>query len=65
MGGRWHSGIQQRVGLDEEQDVVRQVLRGGEQGSCTHTCTGPGPGGHMGGATLGQRPDGPSPLHPT
>lgn len=47
-GGRWHSGVQQWVSLDEGQDIVREISGRGEQGSYTHSCTGSWPGGHTG-----------------
>lgn len=30
VGGRWHSGVQQWVSLDESQDIIREISRRGE-----------------------------------
>lgn len=30
VGGRWHSGVQQWMSLDESQDIIREISRRGE-----------------------------------
>ena len=52
MGGRRHGRVQEWVSLDEGQDIIREVLRRGEQCSYTYSCTGSWPGGHKGRGSL-------------
>lgn len=52
MGGRWHGRVQEWVSLDEGQDIIREISGRGEQCSHTYSCTGSGPGGHIGRGSL-------------